>query len=103
NQRHIRLEFPELGNGFDAIGSFSHYFDSIHYVQQRHQSLAHHVMVFHHENANGFLCGHDSPVLSLASLGVITCRRTVVPIPSSLVTSSVPPIASARSRIPVRP
>jgi hypothetical protein len=101
--RWMTSALSKLCDGLDAVASLAYHFNSVHHVQQGYQSLPHHVMILNHENTYRFLCRHYSPDLSRASFSVVTCNRTVVPNPGSLVTSSVPPMASARSRIPVSP
>src|SRR5580704_8842873 len=103
DQGDVGLALSELCNGLDAIRGLAYHFDSVHHIQKGHQALPHHVMVLNHENAYSFLSSHYSPDPSLASFSVVTCKRTVVPDPNALVNSSVPPMASARSRIPVSP
>ena len=102
DQRDVRLVLAILRDGFHTVGGLAHHLDPVHHVEQRHQSLAHHVMVFHYQYANRFSFHLSSASLG-ASLGAGACKRTDVPSPGSLVTSSVPPIAAARSRIPVNP
>ena len=82
-------------------------------VEQGYEPLADDVMIFDHENANGFFgCHYDSDPFvvssgfifsTIASLGVVKWRRTVVPVPISLVTSRVPPMRSARRSWPTTP
>ena len=107
DQRDIRLVLAKLRDGLHAVRGLAHHLQAFHHVQQRHQPLAHHVMIFHHQHANRFL-GHGCSFCSLhlrrqLSVGTGARSRTVVPAPGSLVTSSVPPIAAARSLIPVSP
>ena len=52
DQRNGRLTLAELGDGLHSVRSFAHHFKTVHHVEQRHQSLAHHVMVLHNQNAN---------------------------------------------------
>jgi hypothetical protein len=40
----------KLGNGFNPIGSLAHHLKTIHYIQQRHQSLANHVVIFDNQD-----------------------------------------------------
>jgi hypothetical protein len=103
----VGLMFAELGDGFYAVGCFADNLDAVDDVEQGYESLAYYVVIIDDENANAFFgCHYDSiPLIArvFASLGVVTCRCTVVPVPSSLVTSRVPPMRSLRSRMPVRP
>ena len=40
---------------------FANDFDSVNYVEKGDESLAHDVMIFNDENANGFLSRHQTP------------------------------------------
>src|ERR1700722_17479617 len=96
----------KLRDGIHTISGLAHYLDAIHDVEQRHQPLANNVMVFHHKYANQFLFHFYSASRAASpgpALGAGACRRTDVPVPGSLVTSRVPPMAAVRSRIPVNP
>ncbi len=92
----------ELCNRFDTIRGLADDLDPIGDIQQRHQSLPHNVVILDHHHSNRFLSHAYSASLG-PSRGCAACNRTEVPVPGSLVTSSVPPIVAARSRIPVKP
>ena len=96
----------ELRDGLHAVGGLADDLKTVDHVEQRHKALAHDVMIFHDQYADRSL-GSALLMLLSCSLCVHAGRarrsRTVVPAPGSLVTSSVPPMAAARSRMPVRP
>ena len=50
HQRDVRLVLAKLGDGFNAVGSLAHHLKTIHHIQQRHQSLAHHVVIFNNQD-----------------------------------------------------
>ena len=95
----VGLVLANLRNRLHSVGGFTHDFNAFHHVKQRHQTLAHHVMIFDDQDANRFLCHSDSFMAFESDVR----SRTVVPEPGALVTSRVPPMVAARSRIPVRP
>jgi hypothetical protein len=104
----------KLRDGLHAVRGLAHHLQAVHHVQQRHQSLAHHVVVLHNQHANRFL-GHGCSFnlwvphpcfVFAARVSLFAAPRAAAPwfpLPGSLVTSSVPPMAAARSRIPVSP
>src|SRR3569833_1878639 len=97
NERYVGLMFAELRDSLDPVASFADDFDSVDNVEQGHESRAYDVVIFDDENADGFFDCHQDSIPSLTSLvcvslDVVRCRRTVVPVPISLVTSRVAPM-----------
>ncbi len=95
DEGYVGLELAELGDGFDPVSGFADDLDALYDIEERNQSLAHHMMIFYNENAYGFRAStffpRSSPFSPIpASLDVATWSRTVVPVPISLVISSMP-------------
>src|ERR1039457_6326454 len=103
NQRDIRQVLAELRDGLRTVSSFAHNLKAVYYVEQCNQPLAHNMVVLDNQHANRFLRHWVSPNCTFVSRAALTRSLTVVPAAASLTTSSVPPIVSARSLIPVKP
>ncbi len=77
DQRDVRLVLAKLRDGLHAVRCLAHHLKALHHVQQRNQSLAHHVVVLDNQHANRFLC-HCCSFTALASFANTSVPRPPV-------------------------
>ena len=103
DQCDVGLVLAELRDRLHAIRRLAHHVEAFGHPQQGHQSLADNVVVFDNQYTNWLRRHYFNLVSSRASPRAGARNRIVVPSPGALATSSVPPMAAARSFIPVNP
>ena len=52
DQGDIGLVLAKLRDGLYAVGGFAHHLQAVCHIQQRHQSLANHVVVLHNQHSD---------------------------------------------------